>query len=120
MADRGGIDMKEIVVTGGRDYNDWETVQKILNLFDPTLIIQGGATGADALAVKYASFYGKNWITVKADWNKYGKRAGPVRNREMIEAYPGAIIVAFPGGRGTADCVDAAVKRNRIVLRVCK
>ena len=112
--------MKEIIVTGGRDYSDWNRVQEVLNLFEIDLIIQGGANGADYLATKYAKFYGRKWKTVAADWDLHGRAAGPIRNKEMLTAYPNAVIVAFPGGAGTADCVRQANALKRIVLTVNK
>jgi len=109
----------DFIVTGGRNYTDGVRVNEVLRLFDIGLLIQGGANGADRLA----RIYGHNnpifeIVTIEADWNKYGKAAGPIRNREMLDKYPNAIVVAFPGGKGTEDCVKAALERNMVVLRV--
>ena len=112
--------MKDIIITGGRDYADWPMVQAILNLFDIGLIIQGGASGADLMAKDYAETFNIPYVTVEADWNKHGRAAGPIRNKEMLLKYPNAVIVAFPGGRGTENCVKQAVAMNRIILRVEK
>jgi hypothetical protein len=52
-----------------------------------------------------------------ADWDKYGKLAGPIRNREMLEQNNPELVVAFPGGNGTADMVrQAAAKKIEILL----
>lgn len=110
--------MKDVIVTGGRDYNDNETIKNILDLFDIGLLIQGGANGADRGAAMYASVNSIPYITVKADWDKHGKAAGPIRNREMLLKYPNAIVIAFPGGKGTDDCVRQAVALKRTVLRI--
>lgn len=112
--------MKDVIVTGGRDYDDWAMVQEVLNLFDIGLLIQGGASGADSDAKEYARLNNIECVTVAADWNKHGKAAGPIRNKEMLLKYPNAIVVAFPGGAGTANCVKTAVALNRIVLQVHK
>jgi len=112
--------MKQVIVTGGRDYDDWAMVQDVLNLIDPDVVIQGGAHGADQQAKEWAELNGKKAITVEANWNLNGKSAGPLRNIEMIETYPDATVVAFPGGIGTANCVKEAVRRNRVVLQVHK
>lgn len=108
----------KIIITGGRDYDDKIMVQEVLDLLKPTMIVQGGAFGADQLARNYAEFYKIECITVSADWDTHGKAAGPIRNREMLKAYPDAVVVAFPGGRGTDNCVKTAVAMNMIVLRV--
>ena len=108
----------EIIVTGGRDYKDAKKVQDVLTLFYPKVIIQGGATGADYLARIFASEFGIKSVTHPAQWNLHGKAAGPIRNEEMIRLNPNAIIVAFPGGRGTENCVRIATDLKRTVLRV--
>lgn len=111
--------MKDVIVTGGRDYNDWEKVQSVLKLFDIGLLIHGGCSGADSLAQKYGDYNPVFPTKVfEADWDKYGKSAGPIRNRLMLTEHPNAIVVAFPGGRGTANCIEMALKFGMIVLVV--
>ena len=55
---------------------------------------------------------------MKANWDLHGKAAGPIRNRTMLNAHPNAIVVAFPGGRGTDNCISEAQARNMTILRV--
>lgn len=112
--------MKEVIVTGGRDYDDYIMVEEVLEFLQPDVIIQGGATGADGLARIWADENGVECFTFEADWEKHGKSAGPIRNKEMITQKSNAIVVAFPGGKGTENCVKTAVGLNRIVLRVEK
>lgn len=47
-------------------------------------------------------------LTEIADWSKYGKAAGPMRNQKMLDEYKPDLVVALPGGRGTADMVSRA------------
>jgi len=108
----------EIIVTGGRDYKDAKRVQEVLTLFYPKTIIQGGAKGADHLARMFASEFNLKCVSWPADWDQWGKAAGPRRNKEMILAHPNAIVVAFPGGAGTENCVEFAIRQKRLVLRV--
>jgi hypothetical protein len=110
--------MKEVVVTGGRDYKDYIMVNEILDFINPDTVIQGGASGADKLALEWAKANKKSFVTYEADWTKYGKRAGPIRNRLMLIEHPDAVVIAFPGGAGTANCVRTAVSQNMIVLEV--
>ena len=70
----------------------------------PRRIIQGGARGADTLAIKWAAKYALEIWTEEADWHTHGKAAGPIRNAKMLEHNP-RLVVAFPGGTGTADMV---------------
>lgn len=110
--------MKDIIVTGGRTYDDWIMVQDILELFKIKTIIQGGAFGADQLARGYAKLHNIECITVQALWDLHGKAAGPIRNREMLVRFPDAIVIAFPGGPDTTNCVKQALELNHIVLTV--
>lgn len=111
--------MRVVIVTGGRTYEDKEKVNRVLNLLDPDLVVQGGASGADRLAIQWAnSLIIPKSETFLADWSQYGPAAGPIRNRKMLDVYPKATVVAFPGGKGTADCVKAARERGMLVLEV--
>lgn len=100
-----------VIVCGGRAYNDESAVYSALDSlkvrYGTFTLIEGGAKGADALARQWAEDASIPHETFKADWSKYGRSAGPRRNREMLRA--GAdLIVAFQGSRGTADMMRAA------------
>lgn len=73
-----------------------------------TAIIQGGASGADMLGRCFADMYKIKCITVPADWEKNGRAAGPIRNKRMLTDFKPDIVVAFPGGVGTANMVRQA------------
>lgn len=71
-------------------------------------LIAGGATGADTVAVDWAIV---NWLPFKeypADWDTYGMYAGLQRNKQMLEEGKPDLVIAFPGGRGTAHMVKIA------------
>lgn len=124
-----------ILVCGGREYNDYDTVENTLDSFvavrtfdlaDVT-IIQGGANGADTLAARWANENNTTLVTEKALWKTYGKAAGAVRNQRMLDRWTPEVCIAFPGGAGTADMVKRSlaaglevykVKRNREMVRV--
>lgn len=101
-----------ILVCGGRDFNDAEAVMRALDKLHAergiTLVIEGGATGADAGARHWASATGVDVRTFWADWQTYGRRAGPLRNARMIDEGRPDGVVAFPGGRGTDDMIRQA------------
>lgn len=104
-----------VLVTGGRDYTNiafvWYTLDQIHKKTPITLLVQGGATGADSLAEGWAIervVPWKEYPVTKSDWKKLGKKAGPLRNRRMLEIEKPDLVVAFPGGRGTADCKKQA------------
>ncbi len=109
---------KKIIVTGGRDFYDSALLNKTLDFINPDVVVEGGALGADRLALEWAHNNNKKVITVKALWSVNGKAAGPLRNGEMLRSHPDAILVAFPGGRGTANCVRQAKEMSRLVFKV--
>lgn len=100
-----------VIVCGGRDYPSpahiFAALDDIAAERGITEIMQGGATGVDQFARDWAAYRGvKRWVC-KADWTKHGKAAGPIRNQRMLEWAPDALI-AFPGGKGTADMISRA------------
>lgn len=99
-----------IVVSGGRNITDVKTVERGLDghFGCKDIVITGGCRGVDQIAHYYASrFFVKTEVHTAA-WEKYGKAAGPIRNREMIK--DADILIAFWDGesRGTKDAIDLA------------
>lgn len=117
----------KILVCGGRDYLDYITMVKTLDDIiqdldpDKVVIIQGGAKGADFLAKVYAYNWGWGGLVCKefpADWGKFGKGAGHIRNQQMLDEGEPDLVVAFPGGAGTADMIKRAEKAGVKVIKV--
>jgi len=115
-----------VLVCGGRDFNDWNLLNDKLYwvLFEighgakDTTIISGAARGADSLAIRFSHEYGTKLVSFPADWTAHGKAAGPIRNQQMIDDGKPDLVVAFPGGTGTADMVRRAKKHNIQVIEV--
>jgi hypothetical protein len=109
-----------VLVTGGRKYSDYGAVKRELDalarmagvLRVVLVVIEGGAKGADALAARWCEDNPSNvrHVQEKADWKTHGKRAGPIRNQAMLDKHQPSLVLAFPGGRGTADMVARARK----------
>lgn len=75
-----------------------------------TAVIEGGAKGADSIAGEWADANNINRITFHADWAKDGNAAGVFRNRKMLnDGYPD-VVLAFPGGKGTAHMAQISAK----------
>jgi hypothetical protein len=109
----------KVLVCGGRDYADRTAVILALDsLRDVTLIVHGGAPGADSLAGEWAKISGVEVRVYPADWARHGNAAGPIRNGHMLEVECPDLVVAFPGGRGTDDCVRQARRKGTLVFRV--
>jgi hypothetical protein len=111
-----------IVVCGGREYDDGRRVFAVLDALHArtpvTRVAHGGARGADWWANEWLYSRRIDGCVYTPDWNKHGKAAGPIRNRLMLDTERPHVLVAFPGGRGTADCVRAARERHIPVLEV--
>ncbi len=101
-----------VLVYGGRGFDDREFLRKALDELAREcgidVVIHGDAIGADRMAGEWARRSGIRELAFPADWEKYLRAAGPIRNRQMlVEALPD-LVVAFPGGRGTANMIRQA------------
>lgn len=119
--------MSTVIVCGGRTFRDSKKVNDVLRALwieqraaGATLtIVAGGATGADQLARDWARGCAKEgvaFIEVAADWAQHGDAAGPIRNQLMLDRHQPDLVIAFPGGTGTADMVRRA-KKARVPVR---
>lgn len=87
-----------------------------------TLLIHGGAHGADTLAGLWARTRGipvQPCPVPKEDWDRYGKRAGRIRNLYMLTEHRPERVVAFPGHNGTAHMVEIAEAAGVHVWKPC-
>lgn len=105
-----------VLVCGGRDFKDKDLMEDVLKGFDISCIIEGEAGGADTLAREYAKGQGIHVLPFPAQWDLYGKPAGPIRNAEMLRVGQPDLIVAFPGGSGTANMIKQAKKAGVKVI----
>lgn len=85
-----------------------------------TIIISGMALGADTLAVEFADWYGIPTLKFPADWDRYKKGAGPIRNQQMIDEGKPNLCVAFlmPNSRGTRDMITRCKFENIEVIEI--
>ena len=99
-----------VLVCGGRDFADGEMAFDALDKLagDATEVIHGGARGADRLAHDWAAMRSKTYRAFPANWAEHGKAAGPIRNQQMLDDGKTDLVIAFPGGKGTADMVRRA------------
>lgn len=100
-----------VLVCGGRNYEDKALVDEVLSHCELTVLIHGDCpTGVDRLVDEWARSQDE-YIHIEqypADWKKYGRPAGPIRNQQMLNEGKPDLVIAFPGGRGTADMVRRA------------
>ena len=99
-----------VLVCGGRDFRNYGMVIRALDALPerPTVIIHGCARGADTLGETWA--IGRDIPTLRfpAHWDDHGPAAGPIRNKRMLDEGKPDLVIAFPGGKGTANMVSQA------------
>lgn len=113
--------MTKIIVAGGRDFSDYKFLSHCIdgslsqrNISEPH-IISGGARGADCLAIHYAREHNVPYTVFPAQWDKYGKSAGFIRNNQMAKfalenSQDKPVLIAFWDGlsSGTKGMIDLA------------
>ena len=107
-----------IIVAGSRNFNDYKLLQEkldhILQNVESPEIVSGHARGTDQLGERYAVANGMVYHVFPAQWRKYGRRAGLIRNQQMAD-FADALIAFYPENResrGTADMIDKARQKG--------
>lgn len=111
------------LICGGRDFADQAmfdgAMTDLMGMYGcPRLVVHGAARGADSMADAWAKRMAVDVIPVPAQWDVHGRAAGPIRNQKMLDRYRPHLVVAFPGGKGTADMVTKARAANVTVVEI--
>jgi hypothetical protein len=110
---------ERVAFVGSRSWDDERSIgNRIADLNDDDIVITGGAPGADRVSEKLARERGLAVLVIRADWQKHGRRAGPIRNSRIVEHCHH--VVAFWDGEspGTLDTIrkaEAAGKQVTII-----
>ena len=113
----------KLIIAGDRNFTNYNLltakVNKILSNTDINTVefISGGARGADRLGEIYARRRGKTPKIFNAEWQKYGKMAGPMRNGRMARNATHLIAFLRIGSRGTANMIKQA-QENGLKIRI--
>ena len=104
----------KVIICGGRNFTDYQYLNAYVKMVPPwieiTEVVSGHADGADTLGEQWAT---KNNIPLKifpADWERLGRRAGPIRNIEMSKYAEGCIAFWDGESKGTKHMIDTAIK----------
>lgn len=106
----------KVLVCGSRHFQDYalleENLDRIHNTTPISEIIHGDARGADRLSESYAVKHGIPVRRFPALWDLHGKRAGPIRNHQMLREGNPDRVVAFlaVNSRGTKHMIEIAEK----------
>lgn len=106
----------KLAIVGSRSFKDFSRAAKrvasLLELFEVTAIVSGGAQGADKIAEQIADLLDLKKIIFRPDWDQYGYAAGHIRNTEII--LEADIVLVFWDGKskGTVDSIKKARKKG--------
>ncbi len=104
----------KLIIAGGRDYRfTSKDIERLNTLENITEVVSGGAKGADTEGEHWAREQSIPIKVFKADWNQYGRGAGPKRNQAMAD-YADAVAL-FPGGKGTENMFKHAQKIGLVI-----
>ena len=117
--------MFHVIVAGSRTFADYEllkrTLDHLLQNKDEVEIVSGGARGADQLGERYAHERGYKLRTFPADWNRYGRQAGFIRNVHMADYADALVAFRMPGvSKGTDHMIRIAKERPLMKVRVVR
>ena len=112
----------KVLICGGRDYTNEGYLRDELEAFDAltpiTCVVHGGQRGVDKFANTWALDNGIEVREYKADWEQFGRSAGPIRNKLMLYKEEPDLVIAFPGNRGTAHMIEISEEQGYPVKRV--
>lgn len=105
-----------VLICGDRKWCSHRAIEDVIRALPKgATVIHGGARGADTIAGMAAHFWGLKVIAVHANWKTYGRRAGVLRNLDMLDMKPD-LVIAFhhnlERSRGTRHCVREALRRG--------
>ena len=105
----------KILIAGSRKFKVLRKVEDWLdhNCNDNDIIISGGATGPDKVAEEYAREYDIPFEIFYPDWDKYGKKAGPLRNEEMVKIANKVVVFWDGESKGSKSTIDFALKYKK-------
>lgn len=115
--------MSKVIIAGGRDFVNWKLLLESMSSaiddgLEITEIVSGKARGADTLGERFARLVDVPIKEFPADWTKFGKRAGFIRNKQMAE-YGDVLVVFWDGvSSGTSNMITQAKSLNLKIIVV--
>jgi predicted Rossmann fold nucleotide-binding protein DprA/Smf involved in DNA uptake len=109
------------IIAGSRDFHDYDVVLKAIkeSQFNISEVVSGMASGVDQLAIRYAQENNLPLHEYWAEWEFYGKSAGPIRNRLMAKNADALIAIHSKDSKGTKNMIETALKEGlRVFVRL--
>jgi hypothetical protein len=111
----------KLAIIGSRDFDNYELLKKEVDIFliemdsDLDTIVSGGARGADSLGERYARENRINTLVFLPEWDKYGKKAGFLRNIDIIKNSDAVIAFWDGNSPGTKSSIDLSKNQNKLL-----
>lgn len=106
-----------LLICGDRNWRGGDVIREIIKQYNPLVIIEGEARGADTLARLAGETLGITVLRFPADWEKYGRAAGPIRNSQMLKEGNPDVVIGFhykiDESKGTRDMLTRAKKAGK-------
>ena len=112
-----------VLCCGDRNWSSYEIIRRELEkLDDYTTVISGCANGADSISAYIARQLNYKVLDFPANWNKYGRAAGPIRNKQMLDEGKPDLVIAFhtdiKNSKGTKNMIEQAEKKGIKVILI--
>lgn len=108
------VGLRKVIIAGGRDFDDYQflldSICPILKSDDDIEIVSGCAKGADMLGERFANYFGLPIKKFPADWDRYGRGAGHIRNSQMAKYADELIAFWDKKSKGTKHMINTAKK----------
>lgn len=107
----------KVIIAGSRHINDFSLLKLALIIanFNKDTVICGLCKGPDMLGTRYAQENNIELMTFPADWNKFGRRAGPIKNKQMSDCADALIALWDGKSPGTKDMINKMKLQNKLV-----
>lgn len=113
--------MTRLIIAGSRYYTDYSTVEKDVDFIRSRhhidTIVSGTARGVDTLGERYAKEHNINLMRFTPDWNRYGKRAGYIRNTEMANNADILLVIMYPDSKGSMLMYNIAKQKKLTIYK---
>jgi len=112
-------DKMRVVIGGDRNWSDEKTIDKYIKTLPPnSMVIHGDGRGVDKIAGRMALKHGHSVMAVPANWEKFGKSAGPIRNQHMLTPRPDLVVVFHNDLENSKGTKDMIMRANKMGVRV--